>query len=98
MYITFDYWSIYFWFYFQFAKENNLLFYETSAKDSANLEKVIKTEIKFCFVYLPKSRFENGTVNKLHPLLLEILIIKISLKIFIVFNLPKIYLYDLVMV
>ena len=67
MYITFDYWSIYFWFYFQFAKENNLLFYETSAKDSANLEKVIKTEIKFCFVYLPKSRFENGTVNKLHP-------------------------------
>lgn len=53
--------------YFQFAKENNLLFYETSAKDSANLEKVIKTEIKFCFVYLPKSRFENGTVNKLHP-------------------------------
>lgn len=27
-------------FYFQFAKDNNLLFYETSAKESANLEKV----------------------------------------------------------
>lgn len=26
--------------YFQFAKDNSLLFYETSAKESANLEKV----------------------------------------------------------
>lgn len=68
MYVYYIWWLVYiFLVYFQFAKENNLLFYETSAKDSANLEKVIKTEIKFCFVYLPKSRFENGTVNKLHP-------------------------------
>lgn len=27
--------------YFQFAKDNSLLFYETSAKESANLEKVL---------------------------------------------------------
>lgn len=38
----FDNWYIYTdSLYFQFAKDNSLLFYETSAKESANLEKVL---------------------------------------------------------